>query len=314
MRIESAPSGPGLTEPSFAPVRGNAGTDDPTAQSSQVPRGSSGAYTTRFLDRMHGSTPDAVLAQSTTPRAITAATEVVVPRPAFQGRQGQWDPTVATNDGRRWLSSTDLVRYLTHSGHPNVTESDLIAANHNRVSVLNGRAVFEVGAKVNVVPGAARLAAAAGVDPLHGLELSAGISGVVGGNVGGPVSVYALTPVDPKTGRPDFAQTKIFYAIPGTPIVGTFKPGDGSLAGGFGASGQLGPFTLFGNIRLELSPNAATADGRVPTGFSVNAGVLAPLPNAPGEQAGVAVQGSVSAPVDWGLVMDVWSQIGGGFP
>lgn len=187
-----------------------------------------------------------------------------------------------------------------------MSAADLVAFNRGNVQMLNGKAVFEVGQAIQVLPGAAAVARASGVDIFEGLQLRAGVSAVGGGNVGGPASVYALTPVDGQ-GRPQFDQTKIFYSIPGTPIVGTFKPQDMSVGTGVGGTVKLGPIVLFGNVRMEVGGQDSNPNDRLtPTGFSINGGVLFPLHGRPDEYGGVAGAASIMGEADWGLIMDAW--------
>lgn len=155
--------------------------------------------------------PPTMLAQRRATTETVEATTVTVPHPAFtNGRGGFYDPTVVTGAGRRWITADDLGRYLRTQGNTHLSAADLVAANPGKVQTLNGRAVFEVGTTVQAVPGAARIASAAGVDIFADIKVQAGVAAVIGGNVGGPVNLFALTPINAATGQPDFANTKIF--------------------------------------------------------------------------------------------------------
>jgi hypothetical protein len=236
---------------------------------------------------------------------VQKAAEVRVPRPSFQGSQGPYDATVASGDGRRWITPHNLAHYLNNTGYTGLTAADLTAANPGRAQTLHGNAVFPVGSTVNVVPGAAAIAQAAGASPQGGFSAESGVSAAVGRRTG-PVSVFSLTPVDPTTGQPDIANTKIFVTTPGTPaVVTTFRPSDNSVAVGVGGSVTVGQMRLFGNVRVEFGPgdNSHTTS----TGLSLNAGWLLPVPGSPGVVAGPAAQGRVSADIDW---VDVIRSVG----
>jgi hypothetical protein len=250
-----------------------------------------------------------ILAKAQRGATLVSPVSVKVPHPLFaKPGGGVSDPTTVTDNGRRWMPAEGLAHYLRNSGHPLVSAADLIAFNSGQVHNLNGRQVFAVGTSIQVLPGAAAVARAS---QDNGFTVQAGVSSVVGGNVGGPASVYALTPVDSK-GRPQIDETKIFYSIPGTHIVGTFKPKDMSMAIGLGGSVNLKGIVLFGNVRLEVGGASSDPGSRLTrTGVSVNGGILFPLLNQPGEQGGVAGAASVIGDADWGLIKDAWGSYRG---
>ncbi len=232
---------------------------------------------------------------------LVSPVRVTVPNTRFaQPGTGERNPTIETDNGRRWMSAEDLAHYLRNNDHPLISAADLVAFNAEKVQTLNGRQVFEVGRSLEVLPGAAAVERA--MDP-NAITVRGGVSAVIGGNTGGPFNVFALTPIDSQ-GVPQLAETKIFYSVPGTPIVGTFKPADASFGTGMGGSTNLRGLTLFGNVRLEVGDTRE--DGLTNTGFSVNGGILFPLPNLPGKYAGGAASASVMGWVDWQMVMDAY--------
>jgi hypothetical protein len=285
----------------------NAQTDPSPSQSSEPRSGVLGYQPSAQDIRAADSARPTMLAQARPAQPVVVTpVKVTVPHALFAKPDGSTrDPTIATEDGRRWMPAADLAHYLRNSGHPLVSAADLIAFNRTQAQSLGGREVFEVGRSVNVLPGAAAVARAGGDT---NFSVNAGLSSVVGGNVGGPASVYALTPVDSR-GRPQFGETKIFYSIPGTPVVGAFKPSDMSMGTGLGGSVTLAGVTLFGNVRMEVGSSTSPNSRLTPTGFSINGGILFPLLGRPGETGGVAGAASVMGRADWGMIMRVWSQM-----
>jgi hypothetical protein len=296
----TAVSGP--TEPAPSP----AGVVPPSRLTQAAPGSAGFRPTPQAIAGAPGRTSPTTVPQATTgnPTVVSPVT-VKVPHPLI-GRPGGGarDPTFVTKDGRRWIGPEDLAQVLRDGGNRTVSAADLVAFNADKVHRLGGRQVFEVGQSIQVLPGAAAVARAAGND----IKVQAGISAVAGGSVG-PAGVYLLTPL--ANGKLQFGDTKIFYTIPGTKLVGTFKPKDMSMGTGVGTSAKFGSIVLFGNVRMEVGGEPIPGSVNTPTGFSVNGGILFPLMGRPGLMGGVAGQVSVMGEADWTMIMDVWRQTSG---
>jgi hypothetical protein len=220
-------------------------------------------------------------AQRTQQLELIDARTIAVPNAAMSdGRGGVRGPLI-NSVGDRFLDAEDLARYLRTLGDTHVTAADLVAANPN-THILSGRPVFKIGEPISIAPGASLIAAQAGVDDL---QFQGGVS-QVWGHGAGPLNVFALIPVD-EAGGPDPQNTKIFYSIPGTPIVGTVRPSDQTVSFGLGNTVKVGEFVLFGNVRLEVDPRSLNT-----AGVSVNGGLLLPL----GPRGSTGYAGSLSAP------------------